>query len=192
MSPPELRTGATYETGIWIQCQRPWYSSCNDSHVHCWRRHNFTLFSVSFVSIYHANVLGFTGNDAWMTSSVLACLRRDRRSRWTCLSLHTTLYGSAAAGCRSIQKTCAFWKNGLTFENTQSQLTYFCKSNINQTFANGNGMIWGVMIAIFTEIRHLVEELITFLYFFGPQKLSILTAKVPFIILRHYCTHWSC
>ena len=78
--------------------------------------------------------------------------------------LHTTLYGSAA-GCRSIQKTCAFWKNGLTFENTQSQLTYFCKSNINQTFTNGNGMIWGVMIAIFTEIRHLVEELITFLYF---------------------------
>ena len=91
--------------------------------------------------------------------------------------LHTTLYGSAA-GCRSIQKTCAFWKNGLTFENTQSQLTYFCKSNINQTFTNGNGMIWGVMIAIFTEIRHLVEELITFLYFFGPQKLSILTARL--------------
>ena len=91
--------------------------------------------------------------------------------------IHTTLYGSAA-GCRSIQKTCAFWKNGLTFENTQSQLTYFCKSNINQTFTNGNGMIWGVMIAIFTEIRHLVEELITFLYFFGPQKLSILTARL--------------
>ena len=86
--------------------------------------------------------------------------------------LHTTLYGSA------IQKTCAFWKNGLTFENTQSQLTYFWKSNINQTFTNGNGMIWGVMIAIFTEIRHLVEELITFLYFFGPQKLSILTARL--------------
>ena len=91
--------------------------------------------------------------------------------------LHTTLYGSAA-GCRSIQKTCAFWKNRLTFENTQSQLTYFCKSNINQTFTNGNGMIWGVMIAIFTEIRHLVEELITFLCFFGPQKLSILTARL--------------
>ena len=34
------------------------------------------------------------------------------------------------------------------------------------------------MIAIFTEIRHLVEELITFLYFFGPQKLSILTARL--------------
>ena len=31
------------------------------------------------------------------------------------------------------------------------------------------------MIAIFTEIRHLVEELITFLSFFGPQKLGILT-----------------
>ena len=93
------------------------------------------------------------------------------------MTLHTTLYGSAA-GCRSIQKTCAFWKNGLTFENTQSQLTYFCKSNINQTFTNGNGMIWGVMIAIFTEIRNLVEELITFLYFFGPQKLSILTARL--------------
>ena len=70
------------------------------------------------------------------------------------VGLHTTLYGSAA-GCRSIQKTCAFWKNGLTFENTQSQLTYFCKSNINQTFTNGNGMIWGVMIAIFTENQTL-------------------------------------
>ena len=92
-------------------------------------------------------------------------------------NLHTTLYGSAA-GCRSIQNTCAFWKHGLTFENTQSQLTYFCKSNINQTFTNGSGMIWGVMIAIFTEIRHLVEELITFLSFFGPQKLSILTARL--------------
>ena len=30
----------------------------------------------------------------------------------------------------------------------------------------------------FTEIRHLVEELIAFLYFFGPQKLSILTARL--------------
>ena len=89
----------------------------------------------------------------------------------------TTFYGSAA-GCRSMQKTCAFWKHGLTFENTQSQLTYFCKSNINQTFTNSSGMIWGVMIAIFTEIRHLVEELITFLSFFcGPQKLGILTAR---------------
>ena len=101
-----------------------------------------------------------------------AQLKRARACR-----VHTTLYGSAA-GCRSIQKTCAFWKNGLTFENTQSQLTYFCKSNINQTFTNGSGMIWGVMIALFTEIRHLVEELITFLSFFGPQKLSILTARL--------------
>ena len=36
----------------------------------------------------------------------------------------------------------------------------------------------GVMIAIFTEIRHLVEELITFLSFFEPQKLVILTARL--------------
>ena len=93
------------------------------------------------------------------------------------LSLHTTLYGSAA-GCRSIQKMCAFWKHGLISKITYSQLTYFCKSNINQTFTNGGGMIWGVRIAIFTEIRHLVEELITFLSFFGPQKLSILTARL--------------
>ena len=85
------------------------------------------------------------------------------------LHLHTTLYGSAA-GCRSIQKTCASWKHGLTSKNTHSQLTYFCKSNINQTFTNGGGMILGVRIAIFAEIRHLVEELITFLSFFGPQK----------------------
>ena len=39
-------------------------------------------------------------------------------------------------------------------------------------------MIWRVRIAIFTEIRHLVEELITFLSFFGPQKLGILTARL--------------
>ena len=104
----------------------------------------------------------------------MRCLHQDLG---TSPSLHTTLYGSAA-GCRSIQKTCAFWKHGLTFENTQSQLTYFCKSNINQTFTNASGMIWGVMIAIFTEIRHLVEELITFLSFLGPQKLSILTARL--------------
>ena len=93
------------------------------------------------------------------------------------VELHTTLYGSAA-GCRSIQKTCALWKHGLTSKNTHSQLTYFCKSNINQTFTNGGGMIWGVRIAIFTEIRHLVEELITFLSIFGPQKLNILTARL--------------
>ena len=91
--------------------------------------------------------------------------------------LHTTLYGSAA-GCRSIQKTWALWKHGLTSKNTQSQLTYFCKSNINQTFTNGGVMIWGVRIAIFTEIRHLVEELITFLSFFGLQKWGILTARL--------------
>ena len=91
--------------------------------------------------------------------------------------VHTTLYGSAA-GCRSIQKRCAFWKHGLTSKNILSHLTYFCKSNINQIFTNGGGMIWGVRIAIFTEIRHLVEELITFLSIFGPQKLDILTARL--------------
>ena len=85
-----------------------------------------------------------------------------------------------AVVCRSIQKTCAFWKHGLTTKNIQSHLTYFCKSNINQIFTNGGagGMIWGVRIAIFTEIRHLVEELITFLSIFGPQKLGILIARL--------------
>ena len=102
---------------------------------------------------------------------------------WQCesmacgVSLHTTLYGSAA-GCISIQKTCAFWKHGLTSKNIQSHLKYFCKSNINQIFTNGGGIIWGVRIAIFTEIRHLVEDLITFLSIFGPQKLGILTARL--------------
>ena len=90
-------------------------------------------------------------------------------------NVHTTLYGSAA-GCTSIQKTCASWKHELTSKNTHSQLTCFCKSNINQTFTNGSGMVWGVRIAIFTEIRHLVEELITFLSIFGPQKFGILAA----------------
>ena len=98
-------------------------------------------------------------------------------SIWYASWLHKTLYGSAA-GCRSIQKTCAFWKHGLTSKYIQSHLTYFCKSNINQIFTNGGGMIWGLRIAIFSEIRHLVEEFITFLSFFGPQKLGILTARL--------------
>ena len=93
------------------------------------------------------------------------------------ITLHTTLHGSAA-GCRSIQKTCVLWKHGLTSKNTQCQFTYFCKSNINQTFTNVGIMIWGVRIAIFTEIRHLVEELITFLSIFGLQKWGILTARL--------------
>ena len=76
------------------------------------------------------------------------------------------------------KKICALWKHGLTSKNTQSQLTYFCKSNINQTFTNGRGMIWGVRIAIFREIRHLVEEFIIFLSIFGRQKLCILTARL--------------
>ena len=77
-----------------------------------------------------------------------------------------------------LQKMCAFWKHGLTSKNIQSHLTYFCKSNINQIFTKGGGMIWGVRIAIFTVIRQFVEELITFLSIFGPQKLGILTARL--------------
>ena len=46
-----------------------------------------------------------------------------------------------------MQKTCAFWKHGLTFENTQSQLTYFCKSDINQlTFTIGSGYTCGFVL----------------------------------------------
>ena len=37
---------------------------------------------------------------------------------------------------------------------------------------------WAVRTAIFTEIRQLVEELITCLSIFGPQKLGILTARL--------------
>ena len=33
-------------------------------------------------------------------------------------------------------------------------------------------------ITIFTEIRHLVKQLITFLSILGPQKLGILTARL--------------
>ena len=73
---------------------------------------------------------------------------------------------------------CAFWKHGLTSKNIPSHLIYFCKSNINQIFTNGGDMIWGVRIAIFTEIRHLVEELITFLSIYGPQKLGIFTGRL--------------
>ena len=48
--------------------------------------------------------------------------------------------------------------------------------NIHQ--CHGGIMIWGVRIAISTEIRHLVEELITFLSIFGLQKWGILTARL--------------
>ena len=71
-----------------------------------------------------------------------------------------------------VQKTRALWKHGLTSTNTQSQLPYFCKSNINQPVTNSGGMIWGVRIAIFTEIRHLVEELITFLSIFWTLEIE--------------------
>ena len=106
------------------------------------------------------------------------------------ITIHTTLYGSAA-GCRSIQKRCAFWKHGLTSKNIQGHLTYFCKSNINQIFTSDGGMIWGVRIAIFTEIRHLVEELITFLSIFGPQKLGILTAWLNKSLSISTSTQWE-
>ena len=36
----------------------------------------------------------------------------------------------------------------------------------------------GVRIAVFTEIKHSVEELITFSSIFGPQKLCNLTARL--------------
>ena len=56
---------------------------------------------------------------------------------------------------------------------SQSQFACFFKSNINQTFTSGSGMIRGVKFAIYAEIRDLVEELITFLSIFGPQKFEI-------------------
>ena len=86
--------------------------------------------------------------------------------------------------CMDLQLAVDPYKRPVLFESmdwlpkTHSQSTYFCKSNINQTYTNGGGMIWGVRIAIFTEIRHLVEELITFLSFIGLQKLGILTARL--------------
>ena len=63
-------------------------------------------------------------------------------------------------------------------EYKQSWFTCFYKSNINQTFTNGSGMILGVRIAIFAEIRDLVEELIAFLSIFGTQKFEILTVRL--------------
>ena len=104
--------------------------------------------------------------------------------------LHTTLYGSAAGCliyhiyhiiyhiCRSIQKTCTLWKHGLTSKNTHSQLTYFCKSNINQTFTNGGSMIWGVRITIFYRNQTSGRRIDHLFVFFGPQKLGILTARL--------------
>ena len=61
-------------------------------------------------------------------------------------------------------------------ECKESWFTCFYKYNINQTFTNGSGMIPGVRIAIFTEIRDFLEELIAFLSI-GPQKLEILTIR---------------
>ena len=53
-----------------------------------------------------------------------------------------------------------------------SWFTCSCKSNINQTFTNGGGMMPGVRIAIFAEIRHLIEALITFLSIFLTMKMN--------------------
>ena len=73
--------------------------------------------------------------------------------------LHTTLYGSAA-GCRSIQKMCSL-KAWIDFQKHTKSVDIFLQIKHQPNI--GGVMIWGVRIAIFTEIRHLVEELITFL-----------------------------
>ena len=98
------------------------------------------------------------------------------------MNVHTTLYGSAA-GCRSIQKKCTLWKHGLTSKNTHSpesvdilvflQIKYQpnihqwrwydmrsedCNFYRNQTFGR--------------RTDHL------FVFFFLPQKLGILTARL--------------
>ena len=61
---------------------------------------------------------------------------------------------------------------------THSQLTYFCKSNINQTFTNGGSMIWGVRIAILYRNQTSGRRIDHLFVFFGPQKLGILTARL--------------
>ena len=55
---------------------------------------------------------------------------------------------------------------------------YYRWTIVSRYMLLSSGMIWGVRIAIFTEIRHLVKELITFLSIFGPQKSGILTARL--------------
>ena len=60
-----------------------------------------------------------------------------------------------------------------------------------RTFTNSGGMIWGVRIAIFTEIRHLVEELITFLSIFGPQNLYNFTARLNKSLSILTWMHWE-
>ena len=87
-----------------------------------------------------------------------------------------TIFGTTRSWC---PYACIIWApskpyglNQMVAEGKQSWFTCFCKSNINQTFTNSGGtcMRLGAKIAIFAEIRHLMEGLITFLSIFWPRK----------------------
>ena len=56
----------------------------------------------------------------------------------------------AQTACLNMQKTPTFQTNK-NLHKCKSRFTCFCKLNINQTFINGGGMIWGVRIAILSQ-----------------------------------------
>ena len=72
-----------------------------------------------------------------------------------------------------LQQYPIFQTNIRNDKSKQSQFTCFCKFYVNQTYTNGSGMILGVRIAKFRAIRHLVQELITFLFIFGSWILQL-------------------
>ena len=91
-------------------------------------------------------------------------------------NVRTKLYAQTA--CLSIQQTPIFKTDKKSLCGFTKSVYMFLQIKCQPNITNGGGMIRGVRIAIFTEIRHLVKELITFLSIFGPQILCHLTARL--------------
>ena len=98
------------------------------------------------------------------------------KKNYSSLVVHTKLYAQTA--CLSIQQTLIFKTDKKSLCEFTKSVYMFLQIKYQPNITNGGGtcMIWGVRIAIFTKIRHLVKELITFLSIFGPQILCHLTA----------------
>ena len=93
-------------------------------------------------------------------------------------TVHTTLYGSAA-GCRSIQKTCALWKHdhGLTSKNTQS-VDIFLQIKYQPNIHHRRWYDMRSEDCNFYRNQTFGRRIYHFYVFFGRQKSGILTARL--------------
>ena len=92
-------------------------------------------------------------------------------------AVHTTLYGSAV-GCRSIQKTCAFWKHGLTFENTQESVDIFLQIKYQPNIHQRQWYDMRSHDCNFYRNQTLGRRIDHLFVFFWPQKLVVCEPNV--------------